>query len=65
MQVQLPERDPDLVQSNLFALGLEFLIQQPVSRCGVLQSRLAHLFIQRVTVLLLGTARWRAVLIVP
>ena len=32
MQVQVPKGHPNLVQPDLFALGLEFLIQHPVSR---------------------------------
>ena len=65
VQVQVPEGHPNLVQPDLFALGLEFLIQHPVSRRGVLQRRLAHLLIQCAVVLLLGTACQRAVLVVP
>ena len=65
MEVQLPQRHADLVQAHLFALGLEFLIQQAVSGGGVLQRRLAHLLVERVPVTMLGTARRRAVLMVP
>jgi len=63
--VQFAERDPDLVPSNLFALGLEFLIQQPVPGSGVVPRSLAHLLAERVTILPLGTTRWRVVLMVP
>ncbi len=65
MQIQVSKGHTDLVQANLFALGLEFLIQQPVSGGGVLQRCLAYLLVERVTVMLFGTARRRAVLMVP
>ena len=57
MEVQFAECYADLVQSNLFALSFEFLIQQSVSRSWMLQRRLAHLFVQCVTVLPLRMAR--------
>ena len=65
MKVQFAEGDADLVQSNLFPLSFEFVVQQPIPGGWVVQGDLADFLLYFIPLLLTGTARLRAVLMIP
>jgi hypothetical protein len=65
VKVQFAEGDADLVQSNLFPLSFEFVVQQPIPSGRVMQGDLPDLLLYFIPLLLTGTARLRAVLMIP
>jgi hypothetical protein len=65
VKVQFPESDADLVQSNLFPLSFEFVVQQPIPSGRVVQGDLADVLLHFIPLLLAGTARRHAVLMIP
>ncbi|GGM60271.1 hypothetical protein GCM10008956_39870 [Deinococcus arenae] len=64
MKVQFAEGDADLMQSNLFPLSFEFVVQQPIPSGRVVQGDLPGCLLYFIP-LLTGTARLRAVLMIP
>ncbi len=65
MKVQFTEGDADPVHSNLFPLSFEFVVQQPIPSGRVVQGDLADFLLYFIPLLLAGTARRRAVLMIP
>lgn len=65
MKVQFSEGDADLVRSNLFPLSFEFVVQQPIPSGRVVQGDLPDVLLYFIPLLLAGTARLRAVLMIP
>ena len=65
MTDQFPEGDADLVQSNLFPLSFEFVVQQPIPSGRVVRGDLADFLLYFIPLLLACTARLRAVLMIP